>query len=64
MELQQKNKKTFSLAGRYFYEDRWGGEMQWGKKYRGGNEVYGESIYTKRYELLGLYEFPFDENSK
>jgi outer membrane receptor for ferrienterochelin and colicins len=27
-----------------------------GKKYRGGTDVYGESIYTKRWELLGAYE--------
>lgn len=57
----RKSNKLFSLAGRYFYEDRWGGEMQWEKKYRGGNEVYGESIYTKRYELLGAYELPIEE---
>jgi hypothetical protein len=25
-----------------------------GEKYRGGKEVYGESIYTKRWELLVL----------
>ena len=57
----RKSGKLFSLAGRYFYEDRWGGEMQWEKKYRGGSEVYGESIYTKRYELLGAYELPIAE---
>lgn len=55
------NNKLFSIAGRYFYEDRWGGEMQWTKKYRGGDEVYGESIYTKRWELLGSYELPIAE---
>ena len=53
--------KLFSIAGRFFYEDRWGGEMQWEKKYRGGSEVYGESIYTTRYELLGAYELPVPE---
>ncbi|HEU4497446.1 MAG TPA: TonB-dependent receptor [Flavobacterium sp.] len=57
----RESRKLFSLAGRYFYEDRWGGEMQWEKKYRGGSEVYGESIYTKRYELLGAYELPMPE---
>ncbi|GIZ07978.1 TonB-dependent receptor [Flavobacterium sp. UMI-01] len=56
--FERKSKKLFSLAGRYFYEDRWGGELQWEKKYRGGDEVYGESIYTKRWELLGAYELP------
>ena len=49
------------MAGRFFYEDRWGGEMQWEKKYRGGNDVYGESIFTKRWELLGAYELPVKE---
>jgi len=46
-----------SLAGRYFYEDRWGGQMNWQRKHRGGSEVYGESIYTNRFELLGTYGF-------
>ncbi|ESU29895.1 outer membrane receptor for ferrienterochelin and colicin [Flavobacterium limnosediminis JC2902] len=59
--FNRKSNKLFSMAGRYFYEDRWGGEMQWEKKYRGGDEVYGESIYTKRWELLGAYELPVSE---
>ncbi len=59
--FNRKNKKLFSMAGRYFYEDRWGGEMQWNKSYRGGNQVYGESIYTNRYEILGAYELPLEE---
>lgn len=59
--FNRKSNKLFSMAGRFFYEDRWGGEMQWEKKYRGGNEVYGESIYTKRWELLGAYELPVTE---
>lgn len=59
--FNRKSKKLFSMAGRYFYEDRWGGEMQWRKKHRGGSEVYGESIYTSRYEILGAYELPVKE---
>jgi len=59
--INRKSNKLFSMAGRFFYEDRWGGEMQWKKKHRGGNEVYGESIYTKRWELLGAYELPISE---
>ena len=41
--FDRKDNKEFTLAGRFFYEDRWGGEMQWNKSYRGGSEVYGES---------------------
>jgi outer membrane receptor for ferrienterochelin and colicins len=55
------SQKEFSLVSRYLYEDRWGGEMQWNKTFRGGSEVYGESIYTSRYEFLGKYELPVQE---
>lgn len=57
----RKQNKVASLAGRFLYEDRWGGEMNWSKQYRGGDEVYGESIYTKRFELLGNYQLPVKE---
>ncbi len=60
-DFKRKENRTFSLAGRFFYEDRWGGELQWNPSYRGGDEVYGESIYTTRYELLGKYQLPIAE---
>ena len=53
--------KQATIAARYYYEDRWGGEMGWNKSYRGGDEVYGESIYTKRFEVLGSYQLPVRE---
>ncbi|SCY19702.1 TonB-dependent receptor [Flavobacterium caeni] len=59
--FKRKSNKLFSMAGRYFYEDRWGGELQWNKNFRGGDVVYGESIYTKRWEILGSYELPLTE---
>lgn len=62
ISIERNSGKELSFAGRLFYEDRWGGEMQWNKSFRRGTEVYGESIYTNRYELLGKYEFPFTEN--
>lgn len=57
----RKDNKLFTLAGRFFYEDRWGGEMNWNKSYRGTNQVYGESIYTSRQELIGKYQLPVSE---
>lgn len=57
----RRNKRNFSIAARYNYEDRWGGEMRWTKANRGGNEVYGESIYTNRWELFGVYQLPVAE---
>jgi outer membrane receptor for ferrienterochelin and colicins len=61
LNFSRKSQKELSLVSRYLYEDRWGGEMQWNKGFRGGNEVYGESIYTSRYEFLGKYELPVQE---
>ena len=54
--------KQLTLAGRYVYEDRWGGELEWNRGFRGGDEVYGESIYTNRWETFGTYEFPTAAN--
>lgn len=60
-DFNRKSEKEFSLVSRYLYEDRWGGEMQWNSGFRGGEDVYGESIYTSRYELLGKYQLPVSE---
>lgn len=59
--FQRNNNRLFTIAARGMYEDRWGGDIRWEKKYRGGDEIYGESIYTKRAELIGSYQLPFEE---
>ncbi len=57
----RKHQRTASLAARYFYEDRWGGDMRYNRSFRGGDSVYGESIFTNRYELIGNYQLPTAE---
>lgn len=57
----RKENRAASLGLRWVNEDRWGGEMNWRKKYRGSDEVYGESIYTKRTEIIGVYQLPLTE---
>lgn len=64
LNVQRPNQREFSVAGRYVYEDRWGGDMNWEQKYRGGSEVYGESIWTSRWEMFGVYELPLKEKFK
>ncbi|MDB4293566.1 TonB-dependent receptor, partial [Maribacter sp.] len=59
--FKRNENRIFLLAGRFFYEDRWGGELQWTPEFRGGDEVYGESIYTRRWEVLGKYQLPIKE---
>lgn len=51
------NSKSSSIAGRYIYEDRWGGEMNYSEDDRGSDQIYGESIYTSRWEVFGNYDF-------
>ncbi|MBX2967244.1 MAG: TonB-dependent receptor [Cyclobacteriaceae bacterium] len=55
-------KQKGSLAWRYFYEDRWGGELQWTHQYRGSDIYYGESIYTNRWEVIGSHPLSADRN--
>jgi len=56
--LHRKDRKQADLAVRYVWEDRWGGEMNWTPEFRGGDSIYGESVYTKRLELIGRYQLP------
>ena len=62
LNIERRNNKLFTIAFRYVYEDRWGGETNWNKSFRGTDLVYGESIYTSRWETFGTYELPTTEN--
>ncbi|MBL7884080.1 MAG: TonB-dependent receptor plug domain-containing protein, partial [Bacteroidia bacterium] len=59
--FERKENRLASIAARFVYEDRWGGEMQWDRSFRGTDSVYGESIFTTRYELIGAYQLPLKE---
>ena len=59
--FKRPENRRMSFAARYLYEDRWGGEMQWTPEFRGGDSLYGESIYTRRWELIGNYQLPVAE---
>jgi outer membrane receptor for ferrienterochelin and colicins len=59
--IQRKDDRELTIAGRYVYEDRWGGQMNWDKRFRGGDSIYGESIYVRRAELISKYQWPVKE---
>lgn len=59
--FNRKEDRILEVAGRLFFEERWGGEMQWTKANRGGDDVYGESIYTRRWEVTTKYQLPLEE---
>jgi outer membrane receptor for ferrienterochelin and colicins len=60
----RKQNREASIAARYVLEDRWGGELNWNKEWRGSDSIYGESILTHRFELIGTYQLPLRENLK
>ncbi|HRO74970.1 MAG TPA: TonB-dependent receptor [Crocinitomicaceae bacterium] len=59
--FDRKDRRIFSLAARYVHEDRWGGEMNWNKSFRGSDSIYAESIHTNRWEFFGTYQLPIKE---
>jgi outer membrane receptor for ferrienterochelin and colicins len=60
-DFKRKENRIASLAARYVYEDRWGGQTNWNKNWRGSDSIYGESIYTNRWEIIGQYQLPTRE---
>ena len=56
--FKRRSNRLFTLAGRFYHEDRWGGELDWTPAFRGGTNIYGEAITTKRWELMGQYQLP------
>lgn len=60
--IQRPQRKVASVAARYVHEDRWGGQMNWTPAFAGGDSIYGESIGTRRWELIGQYQLPVPGN--
>ena len=63
----RRSGKEFSIAGKYYYEDRRNGVEDYlrdraYRQLRGSDSVYGESIYTRRAELFGTYALNVDAN--
>lgn len=57
-KLMRPGNRDASVGLRYFHENRWGGEVNWNPSYRGGDSIYGESIYTRRWEAIANYQLP------
>ncbi|HAA16289.1 MAG TPA: TonB-dependent receptor [Cytophagales bacterium] len=64
--MDRPNQKRFSLAAKYYYEDRRNGveAFMTDRAYqdlRGNDSIYGESIYTNRWEAFGTYDLPGEQ---
>lgn len=55
------DRSLLNFAYRLMYEDRWGGELNWSNDFRGGDSIYGETIQTKRVEIISSIK-PNKEN--
>ncbi len=58
--VYRPSEKIFTIAGKYYFEDRRNGVEAFVKdraykELRGNDELYGESVYTNRVELFGTY---------
>ena len=67
--IYRPSDKIFSIAAKYYYEDRRNGVESFVqdrayKTLRGSDEIYGESIYTNRIELFGTYALDTEANLK
>lgn len=60
--FNRESGKAFDITGKYYFEDRFGGLENWTEEFRGSDSLYGESIYTDRWELTSRYELPTNEN--
>ena len=65
--MDRPDQKPFSIMAKYYFEDRRNGIFEYlrDRNYRtlrGSDRVYGESIYTNRFELFGTYGFGGSEN--
>ena len=65
--LDRKSKKPFSIAAKLYYEDRRNGLQGYlanraYRELRGNDQIYGESIFTRRAEVFGSYTFDTKEN--
>ncbi|MCB0662279.1 MAG: TonB-dependent receptor [Saprospiraceae bacterium] len=61
-KFNRKDNRLFQIAAKFYYEDRRNGVEAFLKNrayqnLRGSDQIYGESIYTHRAEILGTYEF-------
>lgn len=67
--IYRPSDKKFTIAAKYYYEDRRNGVEAFVKDrayktLRGSDEIYGESIYTNRTELFGTYALDTKANLK
>jgi outer membrane receptor for ferrienterochelin and colicins len=57
----QKSNRIFNINYRFMQEERWGGEKNWSRNFRGSDSIYAETIDLKRFEFNLAYQLPLKE---
>jgi outer membrane receptor for ferrienterochelin and colicins len=60
--FERPQQRLATLAMRYVWEDRFGGELEWTPAWYGSDSIYGEAIRTNRAELIGSWQLPVKES--
>lgn len=58
--FQRDDARKFEVAYKIYLEDRVGGTEGFSRNLRGSDQIYGEAISTRRFELLSTYDLPFE----
>lgn len=56
--FERSQARQFDIAFKLYLEDRLGGTGNYSHDLRGSDQIYGESINTQRFEMLGTYDLP------
>ncbi len=66
--VERPHNRAMTLAAKFYHENRFGGTDDFLRNYswrrddpfRGNDSIYGESIFTNRFEMVGTYQLPID----
>jgi outer membrane receptor for ferrienterochelin and colicins len=64
--VERPQNRAMTLAAKFYHENRFGGTKNFLNHYtwkrddpfRGNDSIYGESIFTNRFEFMGTYQLP------
>jgi outer membrane receptor for ferrienterochelin and colicins len=60
-QVYRNGVEQFGITGKLYWEDRFGGLDEWTERDLGSSTVYGESIETRRAELMARGRLPFPD---
>ena len=59
--FRNKYKRLCSVFGRYLYDNRLGGQLNYNRSLTGSDSVYGQTALTNRFEVFGNFALPLEK---